>query len=376
MKSIWGKSASYKTDWFSIPLRFKDAEEKKAFGKFDLEKELMKRGYIVREPEKDDELRGAKGYSLDNARIIRLGDCEFTLNKKQEYEKVLNEDLEEMFVPDYISGFLSLSGNDIEKVGFDVIKKFLADTESFSYLTRFDIACDVGFKKEEDTEKALYSFAKASGMSPEYKNMMTQDPENRLAPGLKNQSNGITRASITASNGATVYIGGRESKFMIRAYNKRAEVLSKSKGEKDIGPLMRVELVAKEELAEASRKMLLSSKANNEEAFKMLWHNLADDRISIKKEVGSDETERLGEFMDIGSARKVNLDYTKYEGDSMEYEAWVKTMVSPKFNRLANDEKLTAKESLEKWLRLSMVKDMPKETKDYFEKVIENLPEN
>ena len=60
----------------------------------------------------------------------------------------------------------------------------------------------------------------------------------------------------------------------------------------------------------------------------------------------------------------------------MEYEAWVKTMVSPKFNRLANDEKLTAKESLEKWLRLSMVKEMPKEAKDYFEKVIENLPEN
>ena len=244
MKNIRGKSVSYKLDWLTIALRFRTKQEKIDYGHFDVEKELIKRGYPVREPNKEDELTSFTGYNLDLSKIVRIGDFDFTLLKRQEFDKVLNKDMEEVSVPSYVSGLIVLGGNSLTKLGIEKAIELLSDLEGISYLTRCDVACDVSFKKEEDAEKALFTFAEAAGLSPDYKNMMFQNPDNRLASGLKNKKSPIKTASIIASNGATVYIGGRESKFMIRAYNKRAEVMKKSKGEKDPGPLMRVEIVA------------------------------------------------------------------------------------------------------------------------------------
>lgn len=302
--------------------------------KHDLFTEFGNRGYVVRYPDKNDLLRTAKGYNKANALMITIGGSTFTMQTREEW--LVDENEEKYRIPD--SGFIALSGTELD--GID-IRKFLIDTNEISKATRVDIASDIIYATNEQLCDKQNMLAKFVGFQPDYFEGNKQNPNNSITAGIRNPKKPIKVASKTASNGMTLYIGGRQSKFMIRCYDKSAEVFSRTN--KEIFPTLRIELELKQEIAEGVRKYIMSSKSNDELLYKMLWHNISNDYVTINDNP-------LGDVFDLGKAKTINIDYTKVEGRTMEYDYWVRSAVSPKFGKLYKD--LTRDERVEKALSL------------------------
>lgn len=289
----------------------------------DLQSELTKLGYPTRLPRPNDNLTTAKGYNKAQALVINLGGNDVTLQTRQEWETT--EDGNKIPLPD--SGFIALKGNDLDNVP---IRKFLQDIGEMGKGTRFDIACDLQYDDIDELYKTQDMLCELAGFSPSYHNGNIQNPNNSITSGRLNVHSPIRTASKTISNGATLYVGGRQSKFMFRSYNKTAEVLHKTG--KIIPPTLRCELEVKQEIANSVRRYIVESETSRAVTAKNLWHNLANDFLTF-------DNKPLGEILGLGRAKEINLDYSKIEGNKMEYVHWVRSFVAPKFNKLYKDLK-------------------------------------
>lgn len=277
------------------------------------------RGYELRDPYDGEAVRVQRGYKPENALMldIQIGEKEddvFTLTVQTRPEKEGKE-----------SGFIAISGEQLDYVPYEDIIRTYGDWVKG---TRADIAADITYATKEDLDKAHIKLCKKVGFDPKRGNF-TQNPDNDIVGGRRNPKKPLRTASLIASNGLTLYIGGRQSKFMVRAYDKSAEVLAKT-GEV-IEPTLRVEIEAKQELANSVVREIINNVDLGHDLAPTLWHTLSDDHITFKKK---DKKETLAEVMKIDKAKVIELDYSKIEGRDLEYEHWVRTQVSPKFNKL------------------------------------------
>ncbi|GEK92217.1 replication initiation factor domain-containing protein [Alkalibacterium kapii] len=292
---------------------------------------LNERGYEVREATKDDELRKAQGYNPNNAKMIKIEGRWFTLQTRMEWHKESKEPLALGS-----SALVVLSSNDLDVVN---IRKLFRNLDGMCKATRFDVAVDLTYKTDFDLLQQAIEIDRLVGYSPDYANGIKQNPENAIRSGRNNPKRPIKTASKTISNGMTLYIGSRSSKFMVRMYDKSAEV--KKKLDIDMEPTLRFELEVKQEHAEAVRRFVQDSTSKKEKVAKMVWQGLTDDSIMFEVN-GKDET--FSEVLALKKTREIQLDYSKVENAKMAYEVWVKKQIAPSFRRrygeLSREEKL------------------------------------
>lgn len=296
-----GKTVSYRVDALSFTVN----------PKVDLEKEMALAGYELRDFEDDEEPRTAKGYKkqdammMDMAPVIKQSSDDdfmfgFTVQTRNENEKPR-------------SGFVAMSGKQLDYVDY---KDLLIGLKDILKGTRVDIACDIEYGSEEEMIKAQQKLNKLVGFDPSKNgDRLTHNPENDMLPGDKKGSKKITSASMIVSTGETLNIGGRQSKFMIRVYDKSAEV--KSKTDEIIPPTLRIEVEAKKEVASSVINHIINGASPEE-----LWHTLVDDHLKFTK--GS-----MSKIMGIDKVEKVTLDYSKIEGESLEFWTWIRRQVVP-----------------------------------------------
>lgn len=277
------------------------------------------RGYELRDPYENEPVRIQRGYNPANALMldVQIGEKEdeiMTLTVQTRPEK-----------DETVTGFIAISGKQLDHIPYEDIIRTYRD---WIKGTRADVAADITYPSQKELDEAHIKLCKKVGFNPKRGNF-TQDPDNDIAGGNRNLKSPIKAASLIASNGLTLYIGGKQSKFKGRVYDKSAEVLAKT-GEV-IEPTLRVELEVKQEVANAIVKEIANSADLGHDLAPTLWHTLADDHIAFKKRVN---TETLAEVMEIDKAETIKLDYSKVEGKKLEYEHWLQKQVIPKFETL------------------------------------------
>lgn len=314
------KGASYRIDGLGLVLKPDTS----------LVNELASLGYPVREPKMTDSLRRARGYNPANAKVISVAGKDYTLQTRPEIERDNNGQIHSL--PD--SGFIALSGGNFDHFP---TKTFLNDIEPYVKCSRADVACDLVYSSTQEMQEVQNHLAELVGFSPSYMDGNVQNPDNALTAGKHNSKSPITVATKTISNGLTLYIGSRSSKFMARIYDKSAEVLKKT--EKKIAPTLRYECEVKQEIADGVRRYLTSSPYSASTTYKQLWHGLNNDFLTFNGET-------VGSVLGLDKAKDIDLDYSKVEGEPMEYDRWVRNMVAPKFRKLYSD--LTYDKKIEK----------------------------
>lgn len=318
-----GKTVSYRVDALSFTVNPYE----------NLEKEMALAGYELREPEDDEAIRVARGYKKEDAKILDIAPMTkyhndddfmfaFTVQTRNEREKPR-------------SGFIAMSGEQLDYIDY---KNLLMNLGNILKGTRVDIACDIEYGSKKEMSKAQRKLNRLVGFDPIKNNgKYTHNPVNDILPGNKKGSKKITTASITASNGETLYIGGRQSKFMVRVYDKSEEV--KARTNEDIPPTLRIEIEAKKEVASSVIKHIINGSNPDE-----LWHTLMDDHLKFTK--GS-----MSEIMEIDKAEKVTLDYSKIEGESLELWAWIDRQVAPAIKKDEVFKKMSREEKIEKLIK-------------------------
>lgn len=288
---------------------------------------LGKRGYRVREVTKDDELRKARSYNPQNAKMIEIDGKWYTLQSRMEWHS-------ESKTPYAMgkSALIVLSSNDLDSVN---LRKLFQNLDGMCKATRFDVALDLTYEIDFDALQQAIKIERLVGFSPDFANGLKQNPDNAMKSGRNNPKTPIRTATKTISNGLTLYIGSRSSKFMVRMYDKSAEV--KKKLDIDMKPTLRFEIEVKQEHAEAVRRFILISESKKEQVAKMVWQNLTDDSIMF-------EDKTFSEVLNLEKTREIQLDYSKVENAKMAYEVWVKKQIAPSFRRrygeLSREEKL------------------------------------
>lgn len=333
------RTVSFRFDAMTLTL-FSPDEDLDLFGYIE------KCGYAVRDVKKDDELRKAQGYNPSNAKMIFLGNKWRTLQTREEY------DSEGVFLGR--SGLIALSGVELDEVP---LRKLLLDFDSGSKATRFDTALDLTYLDDDmqsyndlnyqEMREQQTRIASLCGFHSTYENGDIQNPVNAIRSGKRNKKKPIKTCSKTSSNGLTLYIGSRSSKFMVRMYDKSAETVKRVGIE--IAPTLRFEIESKEEHAEAVRKYIINSDMAKDETAKHVWHGLTDDSIRFYRK-------RFAEELGLMTVKNVQLDYSKLESAKMRYEKWVRTQVAPSFRRKYNE--LSDEEKLRELSRLFLDKDM------------------
>jgi len=276
------------------------------------------RGYELRDPHDNEPIRLQRGYRPENALML---DIPFDEKGHEFITLTVNTRPEE---DETVTGFIAMSGKQLDYIPYEHIVRTYSD---WIKGTRADVAVDITFPSQEELDEAHIKLCKKAGFDPK-RGKFTQNPDNDLAGGRRNKKRPIKKASLTASEGLTLYIGSRQSKFMVRAYDKSAEVLAKTG--KVIEPTLRVEIEVKREAANGLVKKLINSQDLGHDLAPMLWNTLADDHISFKSATG---LETLAEVMGIDQAEIIKLDYSKIEGEKMEYERWLRKQAIPKYER-------------------------------------------
>ena len=294
----------------------------------NLLKEMKQAGYELRDQEDGDPVRVAKGYKRSEAKMLEIEPMSkyaydddfmflFTVQTRNEVDKPR-------------SGFMALSGGQLDHIDYI---KLLRDLQNMLKGTRVDVACDIQYDSREEMSRAQQRLNKLVGFDPLTNGgKFTHNPENDMLPGNKKGSKRITTASITASNGETLYIGSRASNFMVRVYDKSAEV--KARTNEDIPPTLRIEAEVKKEVSQSVIDHLISGASPER-----LWHTVIDDHLKFNQ--GS-----MAEVMGIHTAQKVTLDYSKIEGESLELWAWIDRQVAPAikkdeaFKNMSREEKI------------------------------------
>lgn len=310
-------NASYRFDEVALTIFPKEYQPNNQDLVFDI---ISRQGYEVREPTKDDKLRKAKSYNPSNARMILIGDKWYTLNSRMEWDE--NRCLG-------YSCFIVFSGGDLDEID---LRQFLIDFDGYSKATRFDIAVDLMYDSFEDMSKQADKLCQLVGFTSDFENGNKQNPENSIRSGRNNSKKPIKKASKVVSNGLTLYIGSRSSKYFMRMYDKSAEVFSKT--QQEIPPTMRYEIEAKAECSEAVRKYIIKTKTDIVETARRVWQNLNDDNIMFYDD---DKDKTFAQILYLDKARECQLDYSKIEGEKMEYLAWFKKQVSPSFRKMFAD---------------------------------------
>lgn len=318
---------SYRFDAMTLTIFSPDYDEQ------DLFDYLASKNFSVREPKKTDELRKAQGYNPVNAKMILLNGEWYTLQVREEYTTDLHTG-NAMLLGN--TGLIALSSSEMDKVN---IRDLLTRLEGGCKATRFDVALDRQFVLPRKNKKGEYEFSaenfaeldrehegisRACGFSPDFSNGNVQNPDNDITGGRNNAKAPIRTCSKTISNGLTLYIGSRSSKFMMRVYNKTSEV--KRRLDLDIPPTLRYEIEVKQEFAEAVQRLIVKSKYKHEVVAKIAWQNLTDDSLTFKNETMTD-------ILELEKSKTVKLDYSKIDNDKMAYEVWVKRQVAPSFRR-------------------------------------------
>lgn len=304
-KDTYMKNVSYRIDALSLTLN----------PKYNLELEMKNAGYGLRDPEENEAIRSARGYNKMNAKMLDIENpghekpFVFTVQTRYEKEK-----------PN--SGFFATSGAQLDCFDY---RNMMRELKDILKATRVDIACDIEYETREELIQAQNELCRLVGFDAKSEDPFRQNPENDILPGKKKGARHIRTASLTASNGLTLYIGGRESKFMMRVYDKSAEVLAKTGVE--IEPTLRLEIEAKQEVADGVVKALIESDLANSEITKRLWHEVSEDHISFTEGT-------LAEVMSIPEANEIEIDYTKREGEELGFQKWVEQQVAPAFHRI------------------------------------------
>lgn len=350
-------SKSYRFDELSLAVFSPNYDE------MDLTYFLESKGYKIREKKKDDEVRKAQGYNPQNAMMIELDGAWYTLQMRTEF----NEDVESgKRFPIGLSGLIVLSSSDVSKVN---LRELFKNLHGGCKATRFDVALDMTFsgrkkngegkpvwnQTHDDEMHSLHTrVSRLCGFSPSYRGGDVQNPNNAIRGGNKNPKTPIKTCSKTISNGLTLYIGSRSSKFMMRVYDKSAEVLKRT--EKAIAPTLRFEIEVKQEYAQAVQKFVENSlpTLKAEKLAEIAWQNLTNDSITFEDSEVMTFTEVLG----LNKTKTVTLDYSKIENEQMSFDAWVRRQVAPTFRRKYNT--LSDEEKLEK-LKELFLKDSKKE---------------
>ena len=304
------KTVSYRMDAMYITLTPNCADFREAFNA---------RGYELRDQHDHEPVRYQRGYKRSNALML---DIPFDEKGNEMMTLTVQTRPEEGGVA---SGFIAMSGKQLDYIPYEDIVRTYSD---WVKCTRADVAVDITYPSQEELNEAHIKLCKKAGFDPK-RGDFRQNPNNSIAGGLKNLKRPIRTASLITSNGLTLYIGGAQSNFRVRAYDKSAEVFAKT-GEV-IGPTLRVEIQAQQELANGVVKEIINGVDLGHDLAPTLWHTLADDHISFKKRV---HTETLGELMEIDKAETIKLDYSKIEGKSLQYDHWVRRQVAPKFNEI------------------------------------------
>lgn len=338
---------SYRFDELNLVLEVSNDE--------DLIMVLNSLGYEIREPEPTDELRTAKGYSKGNAKMIKLAEPNdfdngwYTLQTRPEFDKFKNK------IPD--SGFIALSGPDMDNIG---IVNLLKTLDGYSHATRLDIAVDlrssINSESSVDCKKPFFEtlpgkmqleLSKLFGFTVNLGKGNQQSKKNAITHGLKNTKKPIKKASKTASNGLTLYLGGRQSKFFMRFYNKSAEV--KQRVNKIIPPTLRAEVEAKQEVAEAVRKYIVGhSKSTVPTLARKMFQTVSNDYVTLNNK-------NMNEVLGIKNVKTSQLDYVKIEGEQMEFSDWVSESVAPKFGKMFGH--LSKEKQIQKAIELLNIKD-------------------
>lgn len=301
----------------------------------DFAKSFKERGFELREPLEHEPVRIQKGYKPENARLLDFEISEnktFTLTVQIRTEKDGNQ-----------TAFIAVSGEQLDYVPYeDIIRK----CKDWVKGTRADVACDIEYETKKEMRAAQLHLCKLVGFDP-VADGYEQNPDNEIIGGRRNTTKPIRKASLIASNGLTLYIGGRQSKMMIRTYDKSAEV--KAKTGKDIEPTLRIELEVKQELANGVARDIAKSNDAGHALAHTYWTTLSDDHISF-------ESGTLSEVMDIDSAEIIEIDYSKRQGVKLEYDHWVRRQVAPKFRELYGH--LKTAEQMEKLWDIFMGEDI------------------
>lgn len=332
---IFMRTVSYRFDELTLSVFPPD------YGKMDLFQYIEKCGYLVRDVTKKDEIRKAQGYDPKNAKMINIDAKWYTLQTREEWEKN-NEDA--VFLGH--SGLIVLSSSDLDKVH---LKRLLKDFENGCKATRFDIAMDIvytdsngeyGEYETKKLRKQQNEICKLVGFSENYESGNVQNPKNKILGGRRNSKHPISKCSKTVSNGLTLYIGSRSSKFMTRMYDKSAEV--KNRIGEDIPPTLRFEIEAKQEQAQAVQRFIVKTDGKRDITAKRVWQGLADDNINF--EVNETKRNTFAEQLKLEKAMDITLDYSRIENEKLEYEYWVQHQVAPSFRRkygeLSDEEQL------------------------------------
>lgn len=304
------KTVSHRMDAMYITLTPNCADFREAFNA---------RGYELRDQHDHESVRYQRGYKRSDALMLDIpigdeGDEIITLTVQTRPEE-----------NGTVSGFIAMSGKQLDHIPYEDIIRTYSD---WVKCTRADAAVDITYPSQEELNKAHIKLCKKAGFDPK-RGDFRQNPDNSIAGGLRNLKSPIRAASLVTSNGLTLYIGGTQSNFKVRAYDKSAEVFAKT--EKVIEPTLRVEIEVHQELANGVVKEIINSVDLGHDLAPALWHTLADDHIAFVKRVN---TETLAELLEIDKAETIKLDYSKIEGETLEFERWVKKQVVPKFNKL------------------------------------------
>lgn len=324
-KDTYMKNVSYRIDALSVTLN----------PEVNLEIEMRKAGYELRDPEENDVLHRASSYDVRRAKVL-----DFEVGHDKPFSLTV-QNREEMDKPN--SGFFAMKGGTLDFVDY---RKLLRSLQNMTKATRIDIACDIEFETTEEMYEKFLHLTDLCGFDRNSPNPFVQNPElSKIESGTRKSSRPIRSAKMYGSNGLTLYIGGDQSKFRIRAYDKSAEVMANSGIE--IPPTLRIELEAKKEIGDGVLKILEQEEKTNSEMSEMLWHSLTEERISFPEGT-------LADIMEIDSREIIEIDYSKRESQELGFEKWVKQQVVPSFH--AHTEGMSMEAKLEKLAVLFQLK--------------------
>lgn len=291
--------------------------------------------------------RAAKGYS--QSEIIPLP----LIHSSDTFPKLLTAGADVGYVDfNYNEDFLDFESGEVNK-GYGLIQLSGRELYDFNWLsflktrgllsegtgriTRFDLPLDIDFgegedaclKKDDFFRKLIKAFAFdiETGKVDNKKSILESGID---AFGKKSK---IYTVSITASNGTTIYIGSRQSQFMLRIYDKTAEHNAKVPDENKLtNQIVRCELELKDALATTVVNDLMRRYNNTSDIevsyLLRVWQTLVNSKMRFR--FRNDKTRTFFQQFGLGdNAEMIPFDYIKFDRKQLEKLAWLKNQVGP-----------------------------------------------
>lgn len=252
---------------------------------------------------------------------------------------------------DATHGLISLGGSDLNNI--DGLKTLTAlglpeengvlYDEMKGRITRLDLALDLFLGTGDEAQFLLDKMFKKLSRACGYKSGLQKfDMSKTKILSGKNKNSRIESCELHTSNGTTLYIGSHSSNFMMRVYDKTAELnkgLDESKKIDD--KILRLELQTRQDLAHSVAKSI-TRKAKDDEVDSIndidisyllgLWHTVVDEHLRFKTNKG--KAASVWTFLELPDKPKiVEFDYMRYDRQKLSTETWLRTQVSKAFRR-------------------------------------------